>query len=71
MEAVREVSALEYQLLTGQLDDLPADEANCLRSRLAEKYYAYLDKLMQLKMALREYDQAAANIRQALPVSVK
>ena len=62
----REISGVEYGLLVSQLDDLPEDEAEGFRSRLAEKYYAYLDRLMQLKMALREYDGVVAELRRKL-----
>ena len=59
----REITSVEYGLLLGQLDDLPDDEAAGLRSLLAEKYYAYLDRLMQLKMTVREYDEVAEKIQ--------
>jgi len=59
---------MEYGLLVGRLDDLHPDEAEVLRSLLAETYYAYLDRLMQLKMAVRSYEQAAASVCLALTV---
>jgi hypothetical protein len=61
-----EISPLEYSLMVGQLDDLQQDDAAALRSLLAEKYYAYLDRLMQLKMAVKAYDQVATRAVQAL-----
>jgi len=63
---VREITSMEYGLVLGQLDDLPEDQANRLRSLLAEKYYAYLDKRMQLKMAVREYEEATATAGEQL-----
>lgn len=71
MTTLREITKIEYGLLTGQLDDLPLDEANGFRSLLAEKYYAYLDRLMQLKMAVREYDEIAAKVQHALEADTK
>ncbi|HEY4150737.1 MAG TPA: hypothetical protein VGM41_17485 [Chitinophagaceae bacterium] len=65
----QQISAMEYGLLVGRLDDLHPDEAAAFRSQLAETYYAYLDRQMQLKMAVRAYEQVVAGISRALTLS--
>lgn len=62
---IREIIAIEYGLLQEKVDALPEEQALKVRGRLAEKYYAYLDKAAQLKRAVREYEEVAALVAEA------
>jgi len=63
--AIEEIKHRDYAAASDSLQGLPFEVATQLRGLLACKYYAYLDKAIQCKKAIKEYEQTLAKIRAA------
>lgn len=63
--AINEITHPDYVRAAQGLEGLSFEEGSELRSLLAAKYYAYLDKAIQCKKAIREYHQVVRRINAA------